>query len=125
MDSIKTDVEIYIAGFPKETRQQLQLLRQTIQKAAPDATEKISYGIPTFDLKGNLVHYAGYKNHIGFYPGADGIEAFKQELSAYKGAKGSVQFPINQPLPLDLVTKITEFRIIQNLNKAKLKSKKK
>ena len=122
---MKTDVENYIIGFPEETQQKLQLLRQTIQKAAPDATEKISYGIPTFDLKGNLVHYAGYKNHIGFYPGASGIEAFKQELSAYKGAKGSVQFPINQPLPLALVTKITEFRVIQNLNKAKLKPQKK
>lgn len=122
---MKTDVENYIIGFPEETQQKLQLLRQTIQKAAPDATEKISYGIPTFDLKGNLVHYAGYKNHIGFYLGASGIEAFKQELSVYKGAKGSVQFPINQPLPLALVTKITEFRVIQNLNKAKLKPQKK
>ena len=122
---MKTSVEAYISDFPEETKIKLQLIREVIQKAAPDATEKISYAIPTFDLKGNLVHYAGYKNHIGFYPGGVGIEAFKDELSIYKSAKGSVQFPLNQPLPVELITRITAFRVIQNLEKAALKSKKK
>ena len=125
MNTIKTSIEEYISDFPEETQIKLQLMRKVIQEAAPDATEKISYAIPTFDLKGNLVHFAGYKNHIGFYPGSGGIEAFKDELSIYKSAKGSVQFPLNQPLPEELITRITEFRVIKNLEKAALKSKKK
>ncbi|WP_316794822.1 iron chaperone [Pedobacter agri] len=120
-----TEIEKYIADFPLETQEKLQLVRKTIKEAGPEATEKISYAIPTFDLYGNLVHFAGYQNHIGFYPGNGGIETFKAEISEYKSAKGSVQFPLNKPLPLDLISRITKFRVIQNLEKAKLKSKKK
>lgn len=125
MDTSIENVESYIATFPKETQELLKQMRQTIKKVAPTATEKIGYGIPTFVLNGNLVHYAGYKNHIGFYPGAGGIEKFKEELSIYKGAKGSVQFPLDKPLPLELVSEITKFRIAQNEQKAASKGKKK
>lgn len=117
------NVDEYIAGFPAATQKLLQQMRKTIKKVAPDAEEIISYGIPTFYLKGNLVHYAGYNKHIGFYPGAGGIAAFKDQLSGYKGAKGSVQFPLNQPLPLDLVTEIVKFRVQQNMEKATAKKK--
>lgn len=125
MNTNKTDIVSYIADFPEETRAKLQFIREVIQKAAPNATEKISYAIPTFDLKGNLVHFAGYKNHIGFYPGSAAIEVFKEELSTYETSKGTVQFPLNQPIPTDLVTKITLFRVAQNLEKAGQKTKKK
>ena len=118
------NIDEYLFGFPEEVIVKLQKLRQAIQKAAPGATEAISYAIPTFKLEGNLVHFAGYKNHIGFYPGAEGITAFKKELSVYKGAKGSVQFPHELPLPLSLVTKIVKFRIKQNLEKMKAKKNK-
>ncbi|MFM9945319.1 MAG: iron chaperone [Bacteroidia bacterium] len=118
------DIDSFIATFPKETQKLLQQVRETIQKAAPDAIEKINYGIPTFDLKGNLVHFSGYKNHIGFYPGGGGIKAFEKEISNYKNAKGSVQFPIDQPMPLELISKITKFRVVQNLEKAEAKKKK-
>ena len=124
MDTSIENVESYIATFPKETQKLLEQIRQTIRSVAPTATEKIGYGIPTFVLNGNLVHYAGYKNHIGFYPGAAGIEKFREELSVYKGAKGSVQFPLNQPLPLKLVSEITKFRVIQNEQKPTTKGKK-
>ena len=124
MSNVNPEIDQYIANFPTETQEKLQLVRETIKKAAPEAKEKISYAIPTFDLYGNLVHYAGYKNHIGFYPGNGGIEAFKEEISNYKSAKGSVQFPLDKPLPLDLISRITKFCVIQNLAKAKLKSKK-
>jgi len=117
MDTSIENVESYIATFPKETQKLLEQIRQTIKSVAPTATEKIGYGIPTFVLNGNLVHYAGYKNHIGFYPGAAGIEKFQEELSVYKGAKGSVQFPLDQPLPLKLVSEITKFRVVQNEQK--------
>ena len=124
MSNVNPEIDQYIANFPTATQEKLQLVRETIKKAAPEAKEKISYAIPTFDLYGNLVHYAGYKNHIGFYPGNGGIEAFKDEISIYKSAKGSVQFPLDKPLPLDLISRITKFSVIQNLAKAKLKSKK-
>ena len=114
-------IDEYIAAFPQEIQDILQELRVTIQQAAPEATEKISYQMPTFFLKGNLVHFAAYKNHIGFYPAPSGIEAFKAELSSYKGAKGSVQFPINEPLPLELISRITKFRVAENMAKAKAK----
>ena len=117
------NIDEYIAGFPEKTQQLLEKVRATIRKAAPDAEEKISYGIPTFFLKGNLVHFGGFKNHIGFYPGADGIATFSEELSAYEGAKGSVQFPIDKPMPLALITRITKFRVKQNLEKAAAKKK--
>ena len=124
MDTSIENVESYIATFPKETQKLLEQIRQTIRSVAPKATEKIGYGIPTFVLNGNLVHYAGYKNHIGFYPGAAGIEKFQEELSVYKGAKGSVQFPLDQPLPLKLVSEITKFRVVQNEQKLTTKGKK-
>jgi uncharacterized protein YdhG (YjbR/CyaY superfamily) len=118
-------IDEYIATFPAETQKILQALRATIKAAAPDADEKISYQMPTFALKGNLVHFAAHKNHIGFYPTPSGIEAFKQELSIYEGAKGSIRFPIEEPLPLDLIRKIVKFRVAENLNKAERKTKKK
>ena len=121
MDNGKELVDKYIAGFPKATQILLEKMRATIKKAAPKAAETIGYGIPTFKLNGNLVHYAGYEHHIGFYPGAAGIASFKKEISVYKNAKGSVQFPIDKPLPLSLVTAITKFRVIQNEAKAKNK----
>jgi uncharacterized protein YdhG (YjbR/CyaY superfamily) len=115
----------YIATFPKDIQKILEELRATIKAAAPDAKEKISYQIPTFDLEGNLVHFAAYKNHIGFYPTPSGILAFKNELSIYESAKGSVQFPLDKPLPLKLISRIVKFRVAENLKKAELKSRKK
>ncbi len=114
------NIDDYIDGFPRETQLILEKLRLTIRKAAPEAKETINYGIPTFTLKGNLVHFAGFKNHVGFYPTPSGIEAFKKELSVYEGAKGSVKFPISELLPFDLVTKIVEFRVKECIEKAKL-----
>jgi len=122
MDQIKADnIDDYIAFFPASTQVLLKQMRQTIKKAAPAAVEKISYQMPTFALAGNLVHFAGYKNHIGFYPGSSGVKNFKEELEGYKNAKGSIQFPIDQPLPLDIVTRITQFRVQENLDKAAAK----
>ena len=115
----------YIAVFPKDIQKNLEELRATIRAAAPDAKEKISYQMPTFDLKGNLVHFAAHKNHIGFYPQPSGIQAFKDELSIYEGAKGSVQFPIDKPLPLELISKIVKFRVAENLKRAELKTSRK
>jgi uncharacterized protein YdhG (YjbR/CyaY superfamily) len=115
----------YISRFPSEVQAILNQLRKVIKESAPEAREKISYQMPTFDLHGNLVHFAAYQKHIGFYPGASGIEAFQQELSAYKGAKGSVQFPIEKPLPYELISRIVKFRVAQNIEKAASKSKKK
>lgn len=120
---IPKDIDEYIAIFPKEVQDILQNLRATIHKAAPDATEAISYQMPTFKLNGNLVHFAAYKNHIGFYPTASGIEAFKEEIKVYKNAKGSVQFPINEPLPFNLITRIVAFRVSENQKNAKTKRK--
>ena len=111
IDSIDT----YIAQFPDDVQARLQKLRTTILNLAPGATEAMSYQIPTFKLNGNLVHFAAFKKHIGFYPGAAGIAAFQDELAGYKSAKGSVQFPLDHALPLDLVKKIVKFRVIQNL----------
>ena len=113
------DIDSYIASFPEDTRRLLQKLRITISKAAPEAKERINYGIPTFTLRGNLVHFATFKNHIGFYPTPSGIEAFKKELSGYDGAKGSVQFPLSKPIQFDLISKIVEFRVKENLKKVK------
>lgn len=114
-----TSIDEYIAAFPEETQKILEALRAVIKAAVPEAKEKISYQMPTFDLNGNLVHFAAFKNHIGFYPTPSGIEAFKQELSGYAGAKGSVQFPINQPLPLGLIRRIVEYRVAENKAKRK------
>jgi uncharacterized protein YdhG (YjbR/CyaY superfamily) len=118
-----TTIDDYIAGFPKDVQVILEELRATIRKAAPEAEETINYQIPTFTLNGNLVHFAAYKNHIGFYPTPSGIAAFKKELSAYEGAKGSVQFPIDKPLPLRLITKIVKFRVKENLERTERKVK--
>jgi uncharacterized protein YdhG (YjbR/CyaY superfamily) len=108
------DVDSYIAIFPKETQKLLEQIRSTIRKAAPKAEETISYGMPAYKQYGMLVFFAGYKNHIGFYATPTGHEAFKKELSAYKQGKGSVQFPIEEPMPLTLITKIVKFRIKEN-----------
>ncbi|OMP76561.1 MULTISPECIES: iron chaperone [unclassified Chitinophaga] len=109
----------YISSFPTHIQALLQQVRQTIQQAAPDATETIKYAIPTFVLNGNLVHYAAFKHHIGFYPAPTGIRAFEKELAPYKQGKGSIQFPLDQPLPLDLITKIVIYRVKQNAEKKK------
>jgi len=118
-----TTVDEYIAAFPKETQKILKEIRATIKAAAPNAEEKISYQMPTFFLNGNLIHFAAYKNHIGLYPTPNGIESFKKELSKYKGAKGSVRLPIDEPMPLKLITRIVKFRVAENLKKDKAKGK--
>ncbi len=124
MEHIKFNtVDEYIMQFPNEIQDILQELRQLVKDAAPEAEEKISYQMPTYYLHGNLVHFAAYKNHIGFYPAPTGIEAFKEELSIYKNAKGSVQFPINKAIPFDLIRKIVEFRVSENKNMAVKKHK--
>jgi uncharacterized protein YdhG (YjbR/CyaY superfamily) len=115
--------EEYITAFPAETQKILEQLRETIRKAAPDADEIISYGMPSFRLNGRLVYFAAFKNHIGFYPMVTGIEAFKTNFSGYKWAKGSVQFPLQKPLPHELITKIVKFRVRENLEKSKKKTK--
>ena len=105
-------IDDYIQGFPTDVQNILEKMRQTIRKAAPEAVEAISYQMPTFKLNGkNLVHFAAFKNHIGFYPIPSGIEAFRRELSPYKQGKGSVQFPLDKPVPYDLVDKIVRFRV--------------
>jgi uncharacterized protein YdhG (YjbR/CyaY superfamily) len=117
-------IDEYIAGFPQDVQENLEKIRMTIRKAAPEAEETIKYQMPTFTLKGNLVHFAAFKKHIGFYPVPTGIEKFKHELSAYRGGKGSVQFPLDQPIPFDLISKIVKFRVEENLKKAEAKKKK-
>ena len=119
-----TTIDEYIAGFPSDVQEILQKIRRTIHEAAPEAQEKISYQMPTFYLKGNLVHFAAFKEHIGFYPVPTGIEKFKKELSVYKQGKGSVQFPLDQPMPYDLITRIVKFRVKENSAKPAAKSKK-
>lgn len=114
---IAKDFDDYAHRFPKDVQQLLRKMRQTIRKAAPEATETISYRMPAFRLGGILVWYAAHTNHIGLYPGASGIAAFKKELAGYRSAKGSVQFPFNEPLPLSLVTRIVEFRVHEQLAK--------
>lgn len=111
-----TTIDEYIAQFAPEIRERLQLMRQTIKQAAPEATEKISWAMPTFYLNGNLVHFAAFKKHIGFYPGADGIELFRNrfEVEGYTFSKGAVQFPLTKPLPVDLISEIVRFRVSQN-----------
>lgn len=111
----------YIAGYPKKVQQLLQKVRSTISKAAPDAKEAMKYGIPTFTLNGNLVHFGAYKEHIGFYPAPAGIAEFKQELKPYLGGKGTVKFPLDEPIPFGLITKIVKFRVKKNLEKANAK----
>jgi len=110
-------IDDYIARFPAETRKVLEEVRAVIRAAAPEATETISYEIPTFDLNGHLVHFAGYEHHVGFYPTSSGIVAFKEELIPYKTGKGSVQFPLGQPLPTGLIRRVVEFRVRENLGR--------
>jgi uncharacterized protein YdhG (YjbR/CyaY superfamily) len=116
-------IDEYIKQYPEDIQIILKKIRSVIKDAAPDASEKISYQMPTFYLHGNLVHFAAFKTHIGFYPVPSGIEKFKEELSQYKGGKGSVQFPLDQPIPYDLIRRITLFRVKENLELAKRKIK--
>jgi uncharacterized protein YdhG (YjbR/CyaY superfamily) len=117
--STANSIDEYIAGFPPETQKVLREVRALIRASAPKATETISYAIPTFDLNGrHLVHFAGYERHIGFYPGSSGIAAFKEELESFKSAKGSVQFPLGQPMPVDLIRRIVAFRVEAATGKA-------
>lgn len=120
-----TTIDEYIALFPEDVQMKLRELRAVIKAAAPEAGEKISYQMAAFTLHGILVYFAAFKNHIGFYPAPRGIEQFKDELSAYKGSKGTVQFQLDEPIPYDLVTKIVKFRVKENLEKAEAKGKKK
>ena len=108
------NIDEYIAGFPDEVRKRLAEIRRIVKKYAPEAEETINYGIPTFRLNGNLVHFAGYKNHIGFYPTPSGIAAFRERLSGFASAKGSVKFPLSQPLPTQLIAEIVAFRVDEN-----------
>jgi uncharacterized protein YdhG (YjbR/CyaY superfamily) len=122
MKKIKTEyksVDEYINYFPKDVKIKLEKLRNVIKKTAPKAEEKISYQMPAYSLNGILVYFAGYSKHIGFYPGASGINEFKNEISKYKYAKGSVQFPLTESLPIDLIKRIVKFRLIENMNKKK------
>ena len=116
-------IDDYIAGFPADVQSRLRKLRATIRRAAPMATEKIAYRIPTFYLDGNLVHFAAFERHVGFYPGPSGIAAFRDALGKYKNAKGSVQFPHDEPLPLALVAKIVEFRVGENVENVESRKK--
>ena len=120
-----TNIDEYIAGFPNDVRKILERIRTTIRKAAPDAEETIKYQLPTFTLKGNLIHFGAFKKHIGFYPAPRGIEEFKSELSAYEGEKATVRFPLDKPIPYDLISRIVKFRKKVNLEKAAAKGKKK
>lgn len=113
------NIDEYIGSFPADVQALLQQMRITIQKAAPQAKEAIKYGIPTFILNGNLVHFGGYKNHIGFYPAPMGIEAFKEETAPYNAGKGTLQFALDKPLPLDLITRIVKYRVEKSLEKGK------
>lgn len=119
------DTDAYISGFPEDIQEKLQAIRNTIRQAAPEAKECINYGIPTFKIHGNLVHFAAYKSHLGFYPGATGIAEFKQELASYKTSKGTVQFHLDEPLPLVLISDIVIFRLHENTRNAKPTRKKK
>ncbi|HWS23601.1 MAG TPA: DUF1801 domain-containing protein [Anaerolineales bacterium] len=125
MKDIETSsIDDYIAGFPTDLQMILQKVRQTIREAAPDAKEKIAYGIPTFTLEGNLVHFAAFKEHIGFYPDPRGIDEFINKLARYRSGKGTIQFPLNEPIPYDLIREVTLWRVSDNLRRAAEKKKK-
>ena len=113
----KSSIEEYVQRFPPDIQEKLQRIREVIRNAAPEAVEAIKYQIPTFVWKGNLVHFAAFKKHIGFYPTPSGIEAFQDELSEYKTSKGAVQFPLDSPVPYSLITKIVKFRMRENHSK--------
>ena len=128
MEKIKTTfttIDEYITQFPEEVQEKLIRLRTVINEAAPEAVEKISWQMPTFVLHGNLVHFAGHKKHIGLYPAPTGIEAFKDELSEYKSAKGSIQFPLSKPIPYELIEKMVKFRVAENNKEAEGKARNK
>jgi uncharacterized protein YdhG (YjbR/CyaY superfamily) len=120
-----TSIDEYIAAYPKDVQALLEAMRTAIHAAAPDAEERISYQMPAFALEGNLVYFAALKHHIGFYPTSSGIAAFQQELSAYEGSKGAVKFPIDKPLPLELIGRIVQFRVAENQERAQAKARKK
>ena len=114
-------IDDYIKSFPKDIQKILEMVRQTIKKAAPEAEEAISYQMPTFKLNGNLVHFAAFKNHIGFYPTPSGTKEFKKEISVFRSGKGSIQFPIDKPMPLSLIKKIVKYRVKESVTAAKKK----
>ena len=122
-DGTPSTIDEYVRAFPRDVQKKLSDLRATIRRAAPDAIEKIAYRMPTFFQKKNLVHFAAYEHHIGFYPTPSGIAAFKDELTRYVTSKGAIQFPIDEPLPLDLVTRIVKFRVAENEAKAVAKKR--
>ena len=117
-------IDEYIAQFEPEVQAKLRAMRELIRRAAPAATERISYGIPTFHLNGNLVHFAAFKRHIGFYPTSSAVAAFDSELTAYRRAKGSIQFPLDQPLPLELIRRMVELRVAENAAKKPVRERK-
>ena len=118
-------IDEYIVEFTPEIQEKLVLLRKVIKEAAPEATEKISWGMPTFVFHGNLIHFAAFKNHIGLYPSPSGIDNFKDELSEFKSSKGAIQFPYAKQIPYELISKIVKFRVIENIQMAEDKLKKK
>ncbi len=118
-------IDVYIAQFPDEVQERLRTMRKIIRDAAPEAEEKISYRMPTFFLHGNLVYFAAFKHHIGLYPAPSGVEAFMPELSAYRSGKGSIQFPMDKPLPAELISRIVKFRVAENTKRADERSKNK
>lgn len=123
-DENATSIDQYIRAFPDDVRSKLLELRSLIRLDAPEAIEKISYRMPTFYFNGNLVHFAAFAHHIGFYPTPSGIEAFQEELKPYKTSKGAIQFPLDQPLPLKLISKIVRYRVKENAQKAQAKTTK-
>lgn len=123
--AVAKDIDEYIAGFPPKVRALLKQIRAVVRKSAPGAKEKIGYQMPAFDLHGNLVYFAAYKNHIGFYPTSSGIAKFKREIAGYANSKGAVQFPLDQPMPSELIGKIVKFRVQENTEKAKEKAARK
>lgn len=128
MDTNKTafeSIDHYISTFPPDIQDLLESIRQIIREAAPEATEKISYQMPTFAQHGNLVHFAAFKHHIGFYPAPSGIVAFEQELAPFIAGKGTIQFPLDKPIPYELITKIVKYRVAENIAKAEQKAAKK
>lgn len=124
MKKAAADIDEYIAGFPTKVQKILQKVRKTIQKAAPDAAEAISYAIPTFKLNGNLVHFAGYQNHVGFYPAPQGVAEFEVDMARYGAGKGTARFPLDEPIPYELIARITTFRVGKNMERAAAKSTK-
>ena len=119
------NIDEYIAGFPNDVQEILKKIRMTIRAAAPEAEEKISYQMPTFTLNGNLIHFAAYEKHIGLYPAPAGTEEFKKKLSTYRAAKSSVRFPLDEPIPFDLISQLVKFRVEENFVRAEAKGKKK